>query len=366
MTARLSYSILGPVTVLREGEPVHLGGAKPKAILAALLMNPGRVVSSDALIDVLWDDPPDRAHQTLQVHISNLRKQLGDAQPGIQTRMPGYLISAGADDLDSAAFERLVGQAGQARSGSQPARAADLLREALALWRGEGLDDIEGSDFAHRSRRRLSGLRVAAAEELAAVQLESGNPGQALRTVEEQMALVPLRESLWELKMTALYRAGRQADAITAYHECRDLLEDRLGIDPSAGLQTLYERILRQDAALNQKDVASIHLTRTVTASRIEATLESPVGSFPLQDVTVIGRHPDCEITLDDPQVSRRHAEIRVALGSHLIIDLGSSNGTRVNGALVASHLLTSGDRVEIGDTVLTYRPREIPESASA
>lgn len=358
MSARLRYGILGPITVTCDGVPLRIGGAKPKAILAALLMSAGRVVSAGSLVDVLWTEPPERAAQTLQVHISNLRKQLGGAEPGIRTHPPGYVIDAAADELDFALFERLRREAGQARTRAQHPEATALLREALALWTGEGLDDLDDSDFVERSRRYLGGARLAAAEELAQTQLDAHDPAGALRTADEQLVSSPLRESLWELKMTALYRLGRQAEAIAAYHECRDVLDEELGLDPSPRVRELYERMLRQDPAL-VSSAAPADLPRTVTAELAAGMLVGLGRTYSLGSVTVIGRNPDCEISLDDPLVSRRHAEIRSAAGSHLIHDLGSSNGTRVNGALISQHLLAAGDQIGIGGASFTYMSGE-------
>lgn len=364
MTVRLTYAVLGPVRATLDGTEVPLGGAKARTILAALLLNAGSVVSTGSLIEILWgEEPPERALSTLQVHVSNLRKRLGDGVPTIVTRPPGYLLAAGAADLDLCAFEEGHQLARNRRAQGDPVGAAEILGEALRRWHGDGVDGIEEGDFADRSRTWLRERRLGAAEELVRIFLEVGDEAEALRLLAPLIDTAPLRESLWELQMLGLYRSGRQAEALATYRRCRDLLDEELGVDPTVRLRELEQAILRQEPALDrvgpQRRTTPVEVAETVTSQHVDAHLELPDGNTLLLLAPLrIGRHPDCGLSLKDPMASRFHAEIRPALGGHVLSDLGSSNGTRVNGQPVLHQLLQLGDQIEIGSQVLHYRAR--------
>lgn len=360
MTRRLTYSVLGPVGVQADGDAVNIGGSKAKTILAALAMNSPRIVSAASLVEILWgDDALDRAQATLQVHVSNLRKKLGDGLPTVVTQPPGYLLAAGPADLDLHAFEELATLARMSAERGATGEAIALLTEALAKWSGNGLEGIDEGSFAERSRTYLAERRLAVSEDLVGLHVHLGQDKEALRLLDGLLTASPLRESLWELKMLGLYRAGRQSDALAAFQQCRQLLDEQLGVDPSPRLRALEASILRQDPSL---DVAAsspppeINVAVTVTAETALASLElSDGGIVLLAGPTVIGRHPECQVVLSDPRASRQHAEVRPALGGHLLTDLGSSNGTTVNGVLETHRMLENGDVIEIGMHSIRY-----------
>ena len=231
--------MLGPLEVRDGGETISVGRGKPRALLVLLLLNAGRVVPTERLIDELWgDEPPATASTALQVYVSKLRKALGD--DAIRTRSPGYSIESGPEDLR--AFERLTAEAREVDA----AASARLLRDALALWRGPPLADVD----LPAERSRLESLRLAAQERLFEAELELGLAADVVPELEALIAEHPLRESLRALLMLALYRSGRQADALTAYHDARRTLVDELGIEPGERLHELEQAILRHDDAL--------------------------------------------------------------------------------------------------------------------
>ena len=245
MTIR--YGILGPLEARLGEEPVALPGGKPSALLARLLLDAGRVVSVDALVDSLWGDPPASAQKVVQVYVSQLRKHLGPAR--IETRAPGYLVRAEAEELDLGRFERLVASAQR----SEPAHRADLLCKALSLWRGPPLAEFRDEPFAQAASRRLGELRLNALEQRLEVDLQLGEHSSLVPELESLVTAEPLREGLRRQLMLALYRSGRQAEALERYREGRRLLVDELGIEPGPGLQELEQAILRQDPALGER-----------------------------------------------------------------------------------------------------------------
>lgn len=366
----LHFGVLGPLTAARAGQPLCLGGRKQRLVLAALLMNSGRSVSADRLIQTVWgDEQPERALATLQVHISNLRRALVGAAPVIITQAPGYILPASAADLDLLRFEELA-TLGQDRAlQNQPAEAHDLFAAALGLWRGDAaLADLDSEPYANSVRSFLGERRLGVEEDRIKALLDLARDREAHSRAESLLAEQPLRESLWEMSILALYRLGRQGDALAAYRRCRTHLMEELGIEPMPRLRTLEQRILRQDRNLELSPVGTgspgqghgkaegVDVTvRRRSAEDAHVVLDD--GShFSLTDRVTCGRHPDCDIVLDDPSVSRRHAEIRRANGAHLLLDLSSSNGTWVAGEQVMQHLLRDGEVIGIGDHHLVYR----------
>jgi DNA-binding SARP family transcriptional activator len=247
----LDFRILGPFEVHRGGEPLPLGGRQQRALLAALTLRANELVSAERLIDELWpEDPPDTADHLVHVYISRLRKALGDdGRDVLVTRQPGYelLVTRGHRDLDR--FEDDLAGARAARDEGRLDAAAAGLREAIALWRGPALADLVSESFARADTARLNELRIAAIEDLVEVELARGDPDMVpqLRSLVEEH---PLRERLRGFLMVALYREGRQAEALQAYEEARSTLSEELGIDPSQDLQDLYRRVLNQDPEL--------------------------------------------------------------------------------------------------------------------
>jgi YVTN family beta-propeller protein len=228
--------ILGPIEVRENGQPVPLGGPKQRAVLALLVLNANRVLSRDALIDQLWDgDPPPTAATALHGHVSALRKALG--ADVIVTRSPGYVLLAGPEQIDLSRFESLRGRGD--------------LHGALGLWRGEALEDVRLEPALSADAARLDDLRLSALEDRIDADLEDGVGADLVGELEGLVASHPLRERLWGQLMLALYRAGRQADALDAYRRARHRLIAELGIEPSQSVRELHQRILEQDPALD-------------------------------------------------------------------------------------------------------------------
>jgi predicted ATPase/DNA-binding SARP family transcriptional activator len=230
-----------------EGEagPVALVGRKQRALLGLLLLHAGEVVSSDRLLDELWGErPPATAASSLRNLIAQLRSVLGPN--AIVTREPGYLLVFEPQRLDRARFERLLAEA----RGAAPRERAMLLREALALWRGPPLSDLVFERFAQPEIQRLEELRLEALEERIEAELELGQGSELVAELEALVAEQPLRERLRGQLMQALYRSGRQAEALDAYQAARRMLVEELGVEPSPPLQELQGAILRQDPAL--------------------------------------------------------------------------------------------------------------------
>jgi DNA-binding SARP family transcriptional activator len=241
----LDFRILGPLEVRDDAAVVPVGGEKQRAVLAILLLERGRVVPTDRLIDTLWgENPPRTAATSLQNFVSQLRKQLG--ADVLETRPPGYRIRIAPEQLDLARFERLVEEARGA-----PARdRADRLHDALALWRGSPLADLQFESWAQPQINRLEELRLTTVEDRLEAELEAGRRGEIVGELEALVDAHPHRERLRGLLMLALYRSGRQADALKAYQTARRALVDELGIEPSPELQRLHASILRQEAGL--------------------------------------------------------------------------------------------------------------------
>ena len=243
------FRLLGPLEALIDGNSVNLAAAKPRALLALLLLNRNRVVPTETLIDELWgDEPPARATKTLQVYVSQLRKELGPER--LVTRAPGYELRVGEDELDLDRFEKLAAEARERLAAGDAAGAVEGMRRALDLWRGPALLEFRAEPFAARAAARLEDLRLAAVEDLLSTALEAGEAAGIVPELEELVASHPLRERPRELLMLALYRAGRQADALELFRRTRELFVSELGIEPSASLRELEQAMLRQDTAL--------------------------------------------------------------------------------------------------------------------
>ncbi|HKB40808.1 MAG TPA: AfsR/SARP family transcriptional regulator, partial [Gemmataceae bacterium] len=237
-TSPVDFGILGPLQVRRGTDSVELGGAKQRTVLAVLLIHANEVVSSDRLIDAIWaDDAPADASHTLQVYVSGLRKALEpDHAPSeswrlVVTKSPGYAIELDPDRFDRSRFQRLAGEGRRALTASHHARAADALGAALALWRGEALADFAYQDFAAPEAARLNEQRLGVLEDRIDADLASGPNGALVDELQAAARAHPLRERLWAQLMLALYRSGRQADALHAYQELARQLRDELGLN---------------------------------------------------------------------------------------------------------------------------------------
>ncbi|MDX2861672.1 AfsR/SARP family transcriptional regulator, partial [Streptomyces scabiei] len=275
----LEFRLLGPVEAWHGDRPLRLGGPKPRALLAVLLLRAGQVVPADALVDVIWgDEPPDTARALVQTYVSALRRALpGEAAEAIETRPPGYVMRPGTGRVDLLEFEAGTAHARRAAAEGDHTGAARLLREALELWRGPALGGV--GDALRGEAGRLEEARQAALEERIAAELETG--GHEAELVTELTSLVearPTRERPRGQLMLGLYRLGRQADALAVYAEGRAVLADELGLDPGPELTKLYEAILRADPALLTATTAAA--PQPVTAPRPVSLLPPAIGDF--------------------------------------------------------------------------------------
>ncbi len=245
----MEFRVLGPLEVWDGERPLPLGGAKQRGVLALLLLDANRVVAAERLIDELWgESPPETAATGLQVYVSRLRKVL---QPEtLVTQPPGYVLRVEPDQIDAYRFEQLLAAARDARAGGEVRRASALLEEALALWRGPALADFAYEPFAQPEIARLEELRLVAREERIEARLALGLHAELVGELEGLIAEHPLRERLRAHLMVALYRSGRQADALEAYQAARRALVEGLGIEPGQELRELEKAVLTQDASL--------------------------------------------------------------------------------------------------------------------
>lgn len=227
--------MLGPLEVLEEGRSIPLPGPKARAVLVLLLLDANRVVPLDRLVDGLWDEaPPETATKTLQVYVSQLRKALGSDR--IQTHARGYSVAAGVDELDAARFERLAGEG--------------HFEEALAVWHGPALADFREERFARDAAARLEELRLGAEEGRIEAALAAGRDAEVVADLERLVSEHPLRERLRGQLMLALYRSGRQSEALELFRRTRAELVDALGVEPGPELQELHRAILAQSPEL--------------------------------------------------------------------------------------------------------------------
>jgi DNA-binding SARP family transcriptional activator len=254
----MQFRILGPLEVEDGGRVVDVGGARQRALLAILLTRANQVVPRDSLVDALFgEEPREAAANLVQVYVSRLRKAL---EPGrerrsggsvVVTRAPGYLIRAGPDELDLHRFERLAEEGRRALAAGEAPEAAARLREALGLWRGPALADFAYEEFASVESARLEELRLAAVEDRVDADLALGEHASLTAELQALVAEHPLRERLRGHLMLALYRSGRQAEALDVYHAGRRELVEGLGLEPSAALRELERAMLRQDPILD-------------------------------------------------------------------------------------------------------------------
>ncbi len=365
----LWFAALGPFECSWDGRLLNLGGTKQQMVLALLVLEANSAVSVDRLVDWVWqEDAEPRNAATLQVYMSNLRRVLGPTserlgRPLIVTRRPGYELQLLEDESDLLLFELLCREGETAGQNGHPSGSVTAFRAALTLWRGEPLSGLPVDVVHSGATRRLQLTRVTVMEQTAEAELAVGRHREILGELQTWVSENPLYERLRGHLMLALYRCGRQADALAVYREGRVLLVEELGIDPSHELRELESRILNQDRVLDfvlKRPDPLVQSPSTQVRSSVlgsEAILECGGTRVVLdRPVLTIGRLPDRDLVLDDVDVSRRHAEVRRHGRSFRLVDLGSVNGTVVNGARVAEHVLADGDVVRLGSVEMTFR----------
>jgi DNA-binding SARP family transcriptional activator/tetratricopeptide (TPR) repeat protein len=251
-SADLEFSLLGPVLVRRGDEVLSVPAGKQRALLAALLLNDGRVVPVGELIDVLWGSaPPPSARASLHNYVKRLRKVLGDSgHRVVRTHPPGYLISVPPQALDVHRFEELTQKAGADARGGSWAASARRLREAVSLWRGPPLADVDSEVLSAREAPRLTEARLQAVEARVCADLQLGWTAEVIPELRSLAGVHPLREHIHALLMLALYRAGQQAEAHAVYRAAREALINELGVEPGEELRKLQQQILSSDPAL--------------------------------------------------------------------------------------------------------------------
>jgi DNA-binding SARP family transcriptional activator len=377
----VDFRLLGPLEILVDGVPQAMPGGKPKSLLAVLLINRNRVVSADSLADAMWDSEPPTAYQgILQVYMSTLRRSLraagADGQAVITTQSPGYKLSTDDACVDLGRFTRRVASGTELLRARRYAEAATGLRAALAEWSGPALADLRGLRFADGFATAVEEERLVALHACFDAELACGKESALVGELTAVTAAHPLREPFWVQLITALYRVGRQADALEASRRIRDLLADELGIDPGPALRELEGRILRQES------LALAPAERP--AAEQPAVRQSPVEPSPAMQPTVsetamvlstaqlvlasgqvipvparglrIGRMADNDLVIDGVKVSRYHALVVEVAQGFAINDLRSTNGIVVGGQRVMdSHLLHDADVIIIGGVEMIF-----------
>jgi DNA-binding SARP family transcriptional activator len=248
----MRFCVLGPLQAYADGRSVAVGGGRQRALLALLLVHAGEVVSRDRLIEELWaGEPPPGGSQSLDAYLSRLRRAFREAGADevLATRAPGYVLQA--EETDARRFEALAAQSREALAVGDAGRAAPVLAEALALWRGAAYAEVADEPWARAEAGRLAGLRMSATEDRIEAELALGHHAALVPELEVLVAREPTRERLAGQLMVALYRSGRQADALAAYRAVRRSLVEELGLEPGPELRRLEAAVLAQDPALD-------------------------------------------------------------------------------------------------------------------
>jgi len=367
----MDFRILGPLEVWEYGALVSLGGTRERSLVAALVVSANRVLSSERLIQILWgDEPPETAANTLQVYVSHIRRSLEPARERrgagemVLTRPPGYQLSIPAGSVDAARFERGADEGGR-MVATRPADAVEVLRSALGEWRGPALAEFLSMPFALAEAERLEERRLVAIEQRLEADLALGHHQACAAELESLVREHPVRERLVAQQMLALYRSGRQADALKSCSELRGRLRDELGIDPSPEIRALERAILVQDPSLlaptgwGGPGAPGSRALPVGSGAMLELSAGSGRQLVPLTGERVtLGRDPANDIVLQgDGTVSRRHAEILREDVEWRLRDLGSANGTYVNGEPASGDVrLRDGDEIRFGQARVRFR----------
>jgi DNA-binding SARP family transcriptional activator/pimeloyl-ACP methyl ester carboxylesterase len=324
--------LLGPVELgRRDGSSVGVGSGLERTLLAALAVNAGLVVPTGVLIDGLWESgPPPTARHALQVHVSSLRHRLGVSPSPLEARPSGYVLKLDPGQLDTERFESLAATGRAELASNQAQRAAEVLEAALAVWRGPALADVAGDRLTGGEVARLSEARRATEEDRLDAELAAGRSARAAAMAEALAGAEPFRERRWGQLMLALYRSGRQADALRRFLEVRDLLRDELGVDPSPALRELHHKVLRHDPELELASdaaaaggmpgasaAAETPVTRFTRRGRA-ALAYQVLGAGPIDLVFLPGFTGHLEVRWEDPTLSRLYR--RLAASSRLVL----------------------------------------------
>jgi class 3 adenylate cyclase/DNA-binding SARP family transcriptional activator/tetratricopeptide (TPR) repeat protein len=270
----MEFRVLGSLEVVGPGGPIAIASARQRAILALLVLDLGHTVASERVVDQVWgDDPPPTAQHALRVHVAGLRRALGAGR--IETQPHGYRLRAEGTSVDLQRFQAIVSDASRAFGAGDPQSAARDYRVALALWRGPALGDLGGSTAARAERARLDELRAVVLERWVDAELASGRHLELLPALRSQVTEAPLREAFQARLMLALYRSGRQAEALAVYHAAREVLDRELGVEPGPELEALQRAVLAHDPAMELGDLGG---PRVWTGSGSEAATRRERG----------------------------------------------------------------------------------------
>ena len=339
-TALVDVRLLGAFDVRIAGRPVRIGSAKQRAVLALLALRAGRIVTTDALCDVIWDDDqPASPAATLQSLISRMRAALATASEGVldvprdvlRTREPGWVLDVDPDHVDALRFQKLTARARRRSGQGDNAGAGADLAEALALWRGAALVDVVGAGYLSSHATRLNEARLNAVEDLAEAELALGHPAEALARLEDHVDANPLRERGWGLLMVALYRMGRQSAALRTFQQVRTLLRDELGLEPSPELVEIEQRILGHDAGLGGPSGSGRLDAPVVTlADRAAAppAAHPPAAAQPGPPARVPGEFGDYSVIVVEDHDFQRRTVVQLLRGLGVGTVTDASNGT--------------------------------------
>jgi len=332
--------LLGPVELgHQDGSSTAIGSRLERTLLAALAANAGLVVPTDALIEALWgSSPPATARHALHVHASALRRLLGLRPSPLEARPSGYVLMLGPGQLDTERFEALAARGRAELASNQAPRAVQLLEAALAVWRGPALADVPYERVAETEVARLEETRRTTEEVRVDAELAAGHNERAAAMAEALVAAEPLRERRWGQLMLALYRCGRQAEALGRFILVRDMLRDQLGVDPGPELQELHLKVLTHDPDLARLpaapggpvgvDTPVTHFTRRGTCALAYQVL----GDGPVDLVFIPGFTGHLEVRWEDPDLSRLYRRLAAASRLVLLDKRGTGMSDRTEG----------------------------------
>jgi DNA-binding SARP family transcriptional activator len=369
----LEFQMLGPIAVYRDGQPVLIEGTRRRSLLALLLAAHGRAVPQTTLVDAVWEEA-DLADPSgsLQVALSFLRRLLNDpadaSDAWIRRVGQGYALIADDDACDSWRFARLRQNGRDADQAGDRTAASAAYAQALAEWTGEALQDLRGVRFADDLAAGLDEARLATVEAKVEADLARGAHRDAVETAAEYATANPTREGLHLSWMLALYRDGRQGDALAVYARLRGALLETLGVEPGQAAQRLQAAILRQDPALDVADGPRLVSTpgrpnRGATTTLVGVStshggqlVDELGGVFTLTGNRVtIGREPDNDLVVPTARTSRHHAVLTLTPLGWLVGDQHSSNGTLLNSEPIETELLRDGDLLNIGGMLYRF-----------
>jgi SARP family transcriptional regulator, regulator of embCAB operon len=357
--------VLGPLEIGYGGTVIPVPGRKQRAVLAALAAVSGRAVSLDVLVNSVWgEELPDGAEHSLQQHVSSLRKLIAvvghpDAATVLQRRDPGYLLANASIDIER--FEKAATHGFHAAKEHRWTEACASFDSALAEWRGDAFADARESRRLTATATRLDSTRLTVKEARFDALLASGQTNHIIGELEAAIADHRLHEPFRRQLMLALYRSGRQVDALAAYQSARRILVEELGIEPNADLQALEADILLQRVDLDglaERVPIDLFETFRAGASGQPARLEFDDGQsvYLVDGTNLVGRDPAARVRLLDGRVSRHHAELVCSGATCRVRDLRSTNGTFVNGQPADDHPLVDHDTVDFGGVKVRFR----------